>query len=164
VKLRRNRCEAVWTPTNPIKESIMTASSTLQQAIATITPFMPRSELFILRSSLIGEERAAFIAKFDEIATVINTMPKTYEQDGKGDNAIVYPHYFHGAASNWYITEKDMEGDGTIQAFGYAILNGDTECAELGYISIAELVKLGVELDLYWTACTLAEVKGRIGA
>ena len=141
----------------------MTASSTLQQAIATITPFMPRSELFALRSNLTGEERAAFITMFDDIATVINTMPKTYQQRGKGDNAIVYLHYFLHA-SDWYITEKDMEGDGTIQAFGFAHLNGDTQNAELGYISIAELVKVGVELDLYWTACTLAEIKERIGA
>jgi hypothetical protein len=30
---------------------------------------------------------------------------------------------------------------------------------ELGYISIEELVANGIELDLYWTPKTLAEVK-----
>ena len=46
-------------------------------------------------------------------------------------------HYFR-AGSDWYITEKDMEGAGTRQAFGYAVLNGDTQNAELGYIDIGE--------------------------
>lgn len=81
-------------------------------------------------------------------------MPKTYEQDGKGDQATAHLHYFLNG-SDWYITEKDMDG-GIQQAYGYAILNGDDECAEVGYISIEELtrpacdslMKIGVSSDL----------------
>ena len=35
---------------------------------------------------------------------------------------------------------------------------------ELGYISIAELIQLGAELDLHWTPRTLAEVRAKVAA
>lgn len=60
--------------------------------------------------------------------------------------------------SDWYITEKDMAG-GVAQAYGLAILNGDLEMAEMGYISIAELTRCGVEIDLYFKPCTLGQIK-----
>lgn len=94
-----------------------------------------------------------------DLANQIETMPKTYEQDGMGDEAIAHLHYFSGS-SDWYITEKDMDG-GVQQAFGYAILNGDEEMAGLGFISIEELTSHGVELDLHFTPCTLATIKAK---
>jgi hypothetical protein len=42
-----------------------------------------------------------------------------------------------------------------LQAFGYAVLFGDKENAELGYICITEIT----QLDLYFTPCPLAEIK-----
>lgn len=106
-----------------------------------------------------SEEADFFLGKLIDLAQQIDTMPKTYEQDGKGDQAIVYLHYFLGG-SDWYITEKDMNG-GIKQAFGYAVLNGDDECAELGYISIQEITAYGAELDFYFTPCTLGEIKSK---
>ncbi|MBL0011067.1 MAG: DUF2958 domain-containing protein [Nitrosomonas sp.] len=82
-------------------------------------------------------------------------MPKTYGQDGMGDKAIAYLHYFSGG-SDWYITEKDME-DEQLQAFGLANLG---QGGELGYISIQELIDAGVEIDLYWTPKTIGQIKG----
>ncbi len=82
-------------------------------------------------------------------------MPKTYEQDGKGDDAVVYLHYFRGDM-DWYITEKDMEAE-QHQAFGLADLG--MGFPELGYINISELIDNNVELDLYWEPKTLREVK-----
>jgi hypothetical protein len=38
-------------------------------------------------------------------------------------------------------------------------LNGDDECAEIGYISIEELTRHGVELDLHFTPCSLGNIK-----
>ncbi len=85
-------------------------------------------------------------------------MPEVYGQDGMGDEAIAYLHYFYGS-SDWYITEKDTS-DEQHQAFGYVILNGDTQNAELGYISIEEMKSLNKpELDLYYTPQTLGEIK-----
>lgn len=43
-----------------------------------------------------------------------------YEQDGKGEEAIVTLHYFRGGM-DWFITEKDMEPE-QHQAFGLADL------------------------------------------
>ena len=43
-----------------------------------------------------GEEREWFFYKILSLHQLIATMPKTYEQDGKGDQAIVYLHYFAG--------------------------------------------------------------------
>ncbi len=105
-----------------------------------------------------GEEGEFFTEKLAELITLISNMPKIYEQDGKGDEAIVTLHYFRGNA-DWYITEKDsVAGEPQLQAFGFADL-GDPQNAELGYISIDDLIKNKVELDLYFTPRTLREVK-----
>jgi hypothetical protein len=53
--------------------------------------------------------------------------------------------------------------DEQLQAFGYACLNGDTENAELGYISIEELTENGVELDLYYKPEKLGDIKKKLG-
>ncbi len=91
------------------------------------------------------------------MAGILTTMPKTYEQDGLGDNAIAHLHYFKGSC-DWYITEKDSEPDGQHQAYGLANLGYG---GEVGYISIVELIELDVELDLHFTPGTLAEIKTR---
>lgn len=125
--------------------------------------FIGRSQLSAMGSGAMGEEGQFFNDKFIEVADTINKMPSTYHTDGQGDKAIAYLHYFKGG-SDWYITEKD-KGDGAQgaqeQAFGYAILNGDKQNAESGYVSIKELITAGVELDLYWNPKSLAEIKGK---
>lgn len=107
-----------------------------------------------------GEEGAFFLQKFIDLAEQIKTMPETYDQEGLGDEAVVHLHYFLGADSHWYITERDAE-DGIYQSYGYAVLNGDDEMAESGYISIEEITRYGAELDLHFTPCRLVEIKGR---
>jgi hypothetical protein len=124
--------------------------------------FMPKAERYVLAEALKGEEGDYIADLILANARVITDMPVTYGQDGLGSNAIVHLHYFTGTC-DWYITEKD-QGDGTddksqYQAFGYANL-GDDDCAEMGYISIQELIEAGVELDLYWTPKRLKEVMG----
>jgi len=86
-------------------------------------------------------------------------MPKTYEQNGLGDNAIAYLHYFT-SSFDWYITEKDLTDEDTEigeqqQAFGLACLFE----SEMGFIPITEIIKLGAELDFYFTPRTLGEIK-----
>ncbi len=112
-------------------------------------------------AGLMGEEWQFFFDKMKELAGVIATMPKTYDQDGKGDDAVAYLHYFRGAG-DWYITEKDMEGIGTMQAFGLADLYGDG--GELGYISIYELEEAGVELDFHFNPKTIGQIRGKSAA
>lgn len=117
--------------------------------------FIGKSQLSVILTAAKGEEGQFFIDKLIEIANVIQTMPKTYDQDGMGDKAIVYLHYFKGAG-DWHITEKDKE-DEQLQAFGLANLGYG---GELGYISIEELIGAGVELDLYWKPKTIGEIRG----
>jgi len=130
------------------------------EAIEYLREFIPKNELELVIDYTKGKEDGFFVEKLLELYILILTMPKTYEQDGKGDEAIAYLHYFKGG-SDWFITEKDINTDkeGQVQAFGYTILNGDKEMAEMGYISIKELIENNVELDLYWTPKTLKEVK-----
>jgi hypothetical protein len=119
-------------------------------------------QLKVMVAGSQGEEKDYFQAKILEMGNLIQTMPKTYEQDGKGEKALASLHYFN-PSSDWYILEKDIsaEIDGNFQAFGFAILNGDTQNAELGYISIEELVLHGVELDLHFEPMTLKEIRAK---
>ena len=127
------------------------------QAVAIVRPYLSVAQLSVMGEACRGEEGDWFRQRLIDLQREIERMPATYEQDGKGDSAIAALHYFN-AGSDWYILEKDVDG-GIQQAFGYAILNGDFENAELGYISIAELVAHGVELDLHFKPRTLAAIK-----
>lgn len=138
-------------------------SKTVGKAQVELRPFVSRQQYQVMLDlSRSGEEQRFFQEKLLEFGSRVASMPKTWEQDGKGDEAVVYLHYFRGG-SDWYITEKDVDG-GIEQAFGYTVLNGDTENAELGYISIAELTECGVDLDLHFEPRALREVKAEIEA
>ena len=129
-------------------------ASELFEVMPTIRKFVGPSQLAVMVEAANGEEREFFIDTMLELAERINSMSKTYEQDGSGDDAIVYLHYFLGGM-DWYITEKDKE-DEQLQAFGFADLGYG---GELGYISIVELLENNIELDLHWTPKPLKECK-----
>lgn len=128
-------------------------------AAKVITPFLSLGQLAAMADFSRGEEGDFFLQKFIDLAQLIETMPNTYEQDGQGDAAIVHLHYFLNG-SDWYILEKDMDG-GVQQAYGYAVLNGDDECAECGYMSIEEITSYGAELDLHFVPCSLGDIKAK---
>lgn len=118
--------------------------------------FVPKAQTKFVNEVLGGEEGEYFSKIISSLGQRIIDMPVTYEQDGKGDKAIAYLHYFANGC-DWCITEKDMDG-GIQQAFGLAKINSHEP--ELGYISIAELVEISaMEMDFYWTPKTLREVK-----
>lgn len=132
----------------------------------TLVWFMSRAQRGVLAEMLRGEEREFFADKIIEYADRINSMPETYGQDGKGQDAIVYLHYFGGSVDLW-ITEKDMGamrgGDKDveqIQAFGIANLYGTgIKEGELGYINIQEAIDSGLELDLHWEPKAIKDIK-----
>jgi hypothetical protein len=139
--------------------NIQQAYYTLQ---TTLVRFMPPGQRILLLAQLGGEEGAGIAEIITHLAQVIADMPVTYETESQGDAAVIHLHYFLGGVSAW-VTEKDKGrpdvGDiAQNQAFGLVTLSGDVDDAELGYISIQELIENGVELDLYWTPRTLAEV------
>ena len=139
----------------------MSMTTTLESNLEYLASFLTKHQWQFLSESIdpdFSEEYAFFEEKVNEYANRIKTMPVTYKQDGLGDDAIVYLHYFVGGA-DWYITEKDKSGVGNVQAFGLADLFQDG--GELGYISIKELISTEVraELDTFWTPKTLREIK-----
>ena len=132
--------------------------STLEDKLLAIKPFVGESQYSVLTHNYKSKSYE-FVDVVNELYSTITTMAKTYEQDGKGKDAIAYLHYFHGN-SDWYILEKDIINE-QVQAFGFVVLNSDYDMAELGYISIPELTALNVELDLYWDKTTLGEIKSK---
>lgn len=104
-----------------------------------------------------GEEGDYYVDLMAQLAARCARMPATGETETQGDQALVALHYFL-ADCDWYIIEKDAIG-GVHQAFGYAVLHGDMHNAELGYISITELIDCKAELDFYFSPQTLASLK-----
>lgn len=150
----------------------MIATSTQTTATRTLTVetlvmlrrFIGPVQMAAMQIGMQGEERAFFIDKLVELGERIAAMPKTYETDGQGAQAVAHLHYFKGGA-DWYITERDMgdtadaEPGAQHQAHGLAFIFPEDDCGELGYISIVELMRHRVELDLHFVPRTLAEVR-----
>jgi len=134
--------------------------------VEVIKHFIGRNQMMVVKEMLKGEEKTFFADKIAELAKTISEMPKSYETDGQGNKAIVHLHYFKNSC-DWYIIEKDMgspddiETGVQLQAYGFANL-GDPQNAELGYISIQELIEHNVELDFHFAPCTLEEVKQKM--
>jgi hypothetical protein len=116
--------------------------------------FVPHRQLVSLVMNLDGEEGAWFWKTLAELAELIRSMPQTYEQDGKGKEAVAYLHYFGGGGADFFITEKDMETE-QLQAFGAASYGYGFE---LGYISLVDALKNGLELDLHFKPQTLRAI------
>ncbi len=132
------------------------------QDLIILTPFMPEDELkTIWHCSQHGEEQEYFKTMLATQAAIIEGMPQTDENDSSGDQMIAFLHYF-GPSYDAYIFEKDAgspDAGQQIQAFGWTRFAHMPECAELGYISIQELIENGIELDLHYTPMTLKEIK-----
>ena len=94
-----------------------------------------------------------------ETQELLKQLPELYAQDGKGENATVHIKlHIPNSGYCWYLTEYDPNDN---IAFGYTNLN-DPQMAELGYISIQELIevdKYDVVRDLSFKPTTLKEVK-----
>lgn len=141
---------------NTTEEPKTEDESELSAKLEAIKGFMGEAQYSILKSA-INKPNNEFEDVINELYQTITTMPKTYEQDGKGNEAVAYLHYFKGG-NDWWITEKDM-GTEQLQAFGLASMNGYEP--ELGYISIEELKSVNAELDFYWEPKTVGEIKGQ---
>ncbi len=137
----------------------MANQNTILQAFTAVNKlkgFISAGQLAVMRAYCHGEEGQFFIDKLCDLSSRIDTMPATYETEG-GEDPIAFLHYFKGRA-DFYITEKDCDedGEGQIQAFGLADIGYG---AELGYISIQELIECGVEIDLHFEPKRLSEIR-----
>lgn len=91
---------------------------------------------------------------------IIRDMPVLYGTESTpSKDKLLMLHYFY-AGSNWYIIEKaDDEDSQDAEAFGYAILNGDDQNAEWGYVDISELKNSNkVELDFFFEPMRFSEL------
>lgn len=131
------------------------------RSINDLTPYLSVSQRMAICSGATGEEGAFFKKKIHEIALQVETMPAIYAQEGMGDAAKAHLHYFLGG-SDWYITERNV-CDQQVEAFGFVILNGDLDNAEMGYLSLKEILQYGAELDLDWVPTSLRDVKEKHG-
>jgi hypothetical protein len=141
------------------------------KAMRALRHFIGSRQRAAILCGMRGEEGEWFMDRMIALAALIAGMPVTYGQDGLGENAVVSLHYFAGGAANWWITERDKGSpdDGKDghpantqqQAFGLANLSGgpNDPDAELGYISIAEIIAHHGEIDLHFEPRTLRELK-----
>lgn len=125
-------------------------------ALEALQGFVSLGQIRAMIAGCRGEEGEHFRAKLNEFGRRVQSMPKTYEQDGKGAQAVAHLHYLVGGC-DWYITERDLDHDGAgqVQAFGLVDLGMGPE---LGYINLVEVIQAGGELDLYFEPKTLAEL------
>ena len=126
------------------------------EASATLRTLTTTEQYTVITDAMMGEEGDHFIELIDRIHAMWQAMPKTYETDGQGCDALARLHYFTGGC-DWWIVEKDADPDhaGQVQAFGIADLGMGPEA---GYISIPELLENGAELDLYFTPKRMGEL------
>ena len=88
---------------------------------------------------------------------IIKKIPKLYEQDGKGLDAIAYIKFFTPDSNwSWYVTEFDGKD------IFFGLVDGFEK--ELGYFSLAELegvkgpLGLKIERDLYFKPTKLKDL------
>lgn len=119
-----------------------------------VRPFMPEMQVEIVESS--DEFKHIMLNLMEQISRV----PALYATENVDlDDKIIHLHYFYGG-SDWYIAEASLQ-DGQLMAFGYAIINGDMQNAEWGYISIDEIKSTNkVELDFHWTPVKFKDIPG----
>lgn len=124
--------------------------------------FVPKNQLHHLLTVEPGNAK--------RIAKIIKEMPYTYQTDGIPlKDKIAYLHYFYGG-SDWWIFERDMGDDRgvtigeQIQAFGFAMINGDWQNAEQGYIPISEIISGDrIELDFHFEPTKFGEILAKNG-
>lgn len=139
-------------------------ASALAALAGPLRNFMPAGQIAILKDCLTGEEALGISRDVLSALKAVLATPVTYATDGQGEEAVVYLHYFGRGADAW-ITERDVgdtpDGDGLgeqYQAFGKISLTGRRQDAELGYISIKELIESGLELDMFWIPKNLKSI------
>jgi len=129
---------------------------TTKKKLNKIKDFFNYSELQVVKSNVIE-----FSDSIIDLYNNIKDIPELGTTDGV-EEKIAYLHYF-SSSSDWYIIELgkgdifDDDNDMQKEAFGYAILNGDMQNSEYGYMNIDEIKKYA-ELDLHFNPTSLNKI------
>ena len=124
-----------------------------------------------VKSKLIPSQQIQFLNEIEDplesrdmLSNVVKAyqhIPSLYKQDGKGNNAVAYLHYFVGGI-DWWVTEYDRS---TGKMFGLSNLNNDWT---LGYFDVSffkdnELSPFQKpELDFYFKYQTINEILEKV--
>jgi hypothetical protein len=122
-------------------------------ALNTLKPFICPNQMAAIEEAIAGEEGEYFVALIVQLAVTIATMPRTYETEGLGLDAVAHLHYFKGGC-DWFISELDILEEQS-QTFGLA----DMGFPELGYISLPELLENNAEIDLHWQPVAISAIR-----
>lgn len=157
--------EIVELPSEPLTKAEIKRRG--MAALQRLTGFIGGSQLKVLPGFIRGEDGQGYMEILERLAGIVESMPVTYGQDGKGDDAIVYLHYFHGPYDG-YITEKDAEeaedpAEAQWQAHGYVHWAQNGPHLSMGYICLPEIFGSNAELDFHFTPCTVREIKRKHG-
>jgi len=95
-------------------------------------------------------------------------FPAIGEQDGNGDDAVIYAHYWTSFSSfDWWVLEYDPE-DGLFYGLVKSNLNYNT--LEYGYFSLQEFedarsrgLLYWIERDAHWSYITVGQLKNNLG-
>lgn len=102
-----------------------------------VSNFVSKSQFAAMKSQELNDQKRSIYETVMKMPTI-----------GVGTNKY-FLHYFT-SGSDFYISELDYGQN--LQDFGFAVLNGDLQNAERGYISINEMILSSrpAELDLYF--------------
>ena len=105
----------------------MKSSITFSSAVLRLIP--------LIQSEVTMNNTLEFIEALDRLETSLNKCPQIGGTDGMKEHPAIF-HYFYGS-TDFYICEYDRQDE----MFGYAILGGDLQNSEWGYISRYSLIK-----------------------
>jgi hypothetical protein len=129
---------------------------TTKKKLNKLKDFFNTSEFKVVKANVIEYSDSII-----NLYKYVKDIPELYATDGIAEKTA-YLHYFT-SSSDWYIIELgkgdifDDDNDIQKEAFGYAILNGDMQNAEYGYMDIDE-IKEYAELDLYFAPTSLSKI------
>ena len=129
--------------------------------------FMPNAQRRALIAALRSEEGECIADLVLGAVRNIRATPLTYQTESvEMKDKVLHLHYFGGGIDAWIVERDvgdtpDQNGEGPqLQAYGkITLFGGGWDEAEWGYISIADLIANGVELDFYWEAKTVKEME-----
>ena len=133
--------------------------TTAKQAFSQLRPYLFAGQLATLEQLSKGKEGEYFRGLVVALDAHIRSIPAMDQGPEVTNDSTVMLHYFY-QGSDWYIFElQHVAEDDVVLGFGWAILGGDYQMAELGCISVSELLACGVELDLHFAPKTLGQVR-----
>lgn len=134
-------------PKEPTIRETMAATKHLKNVMISYQ----QNALFGLENS---EEKQSFIEKIKKLDQILVDATKIDDVTPVMDK-IAKMHFFYGE-SHWYIFDYTPKDN---LFFGYAILNGDTQMSEAGYISVDDLKSIkGMEMDFYFGQKELGKI------